>query len=287
MAEISDLKVQVSDYYFVGDGSHYEKHFFVLNVSADSFEYSVDRSYVDFVEFDRLIRKKFPESIFDLLPLKDVKYVRKLLSREAASSSSIRASIGSTLLPSSRTSIIHHNRESIINSGALTAESGGDMSVSSGAMFPVVSESKENIAQARELLGSYVQNLMKKIEILRSEEFLKFLDEETRQFTNGWNCASEEPLSTHDLLLFNNAINKCVVNRSDEYQYHVPRGSLILWRFSTQFYDIGFSVEMNGVVKVPYTRCNSHKVPVCGTLEANEPSICVLKWDNSYAKCTW
>ena len=56
-------------------------------------------------------------------------------------------------------------------------------------------------------------------------------------------------------------------------------------RFSTQYYDIGFSVEMNGAVKVPYTRCASHKAAVCGTLEVTDPSICVLKWDNSYAKC--
>ena len=58
-----------------------------------------------------------------------------------------------------------------------------------------------------------------------------------------------------------------------------------LARFSTQYYDIGFSVEMNGAVKVPYTRCASHKAAVCGTLEVTDPSICVLKWDNSYAKC--
>jgi hypothetical protein len=151
-----------------------------------------------------------------------------------------------------------------------------------GSVFAIPDESREDIGSKRYLLDKYLQDLLVKHEIVGSDELLMLLDEERRGIANADEL--EEPLNVHDLLLINVPVNKCVVHRTEEYQYHVPRGHLILWRFGTQYYDIGFSVEMNGAVKVPYTRCSSHKAPVCGILEVADPSICVLKWDNSYAK---
>lgn len=272
----SVLAVKVTDYYFVGDGRSFDKHFFILAVSAENYNYTVDRSYVDFVEFDRLLRKKFPESNIGILPLEESRTVKKALQRDATMNTERkRSSLGSGVLTSTRNSLAL-TRESMI--GAMALDGAG----ASGGVFAIPDESREDIGSKRYLLDKYLQDLLLKHEIVGSDELLTLLDEERRGIVNADEL--EEPLNVHDLLLINVPVNKCVVHRTEEYQYHVPRGHLILWRFSTQYYDIGFSVEMNGAVKVPYTRCSSHKAPVCGILEVADPSICVLKWDNSYAK---
>ena len=273
--EVSALSVKVTDYYFVADGKCFDKHFFIINIIAENYNFSVDRSYVDFVELDRLLRKKFPESNLGILPLEESRTVKKTLLKEAAlSSERKRSTLGAGLLTTTRNSLAY-TRESMM---------GGDPSFGSSPSFPIPEESREDIGSKRYLLDKYLQDLLEKHEIIGSDEMMVFLDEERRNIA--FTDEPDEPLNVHDLLLINVPVNKCVVHRTEEYQYHVPRGHLILWRFSTQYYDIGFSVEMNGAVKVPYTRCSSHKTPVCGILEVSDPTICLLKWDNSYAKCT-
>lgn len=44
-------------------------------------------------------------------------------------------------------------------------------------------------------------------------------------------------------------------------------------------------MEVNGVIKIPLTRFKSHEAPVCGALRVDHLAECVLRWDNSYAKC--
>ena len=264
----STLLVHLSDYYFVGDGRHFDKHFFIIKVTAETFKYTVDRSYVDFVEFDRLIRKKFPESNIHKLPLEEVRVVKRVLLTAGPAT---KSALGAGMLTSTRNSLVYP--------GAGVGSSASE----NVALFLIPEGSIEDIGSKRYALDKYLQDLLVKPEILGSDELLRFLDEEVRSVAVQED--PEEPLSVHDLLLINVAVNKCVVHRNEEYQYHIPRGHLILWRFSTLYYDIGFSVEMNGAVKVPYTRFSSHKAAVCGALEATDPSICILKWDNSYAKC--
>ena len=271
------LTVQVTDYYFVADGRGFDKHFFIIAVSAENYHYTVDRSYVDFVECDRLLRKKFPESEIAILPLDEVRTVKRLLQKDLATiGERKKVTLGSGLISTTRNSLAY-TRESIIGGGPAD-------SLNASGIFTIPEESREDIGSKKYMLDKYLQALLEKHEIVGSDEFMLFLDEERRQFTASPEEA-EEPLSVHDLLLINVPVNKVVVHRTEEYQYHVPRGHLILWRFNTVYYDIGFSVEMNGKVKVPYTRCSSHKASICGILEVAEPSICVLKWDNSYAKC--
>jgi hypothetical protein len=269
------LTVKVTDYYFVGDGKSFDKHFYVIAVSAETFQYTVDRSYVDFVELDRILQKKFPESNIATLPLDDARNIKKVLaSNSTAANEKKRISLGTASTSGSRNSLAYP-RESLMGGGAA-----GDLA---GTVFWVPDENREDIGGKYRQLDQYMQMLLQKHEIVGADELLLFLNEERRTITGAEE--PDEPLSVHDLLLAAVPVNKCVVHRSEEYQYHVPRGHLVLWRFSTLHYDIGFSVEMNGAAKVPYTRCNSHRSPVCGILEVTEPSICLLKWDNSYAKC--
>ena len=214
----SVIAVHLTDYYFVGDGKSFEKHFFILNVTAENFNFTVDRSYVDFVEFDRQLRKKFPESSINDLPLDEVRAVKRALQKEGANfSERKRSSLGSGLLTSTRTSLVY-TRESMIGSNVI------DLATT----FAIPEESREDIGSKRYLLDKYIQHIMSKHEIVGSEDLVRFLDEEKRSVVD--NDDSEEPLSVHDLLLINVQVNKVVVHRSEEFQYHVPRGHLILWR---------------------------------------------------------
>lgn len=98
--------------------------------------------------------------------------------------------------------------------------------------------------------------------------------------------ARPESLNVHDILLLNTPISFCTIrpNKGEEFTFSVSFEHLIIWRFSTDGFDIGFSVEMNGNPKVPYTRCKSHESIEYGSLEAEAHSLCTLKWDNSYSK---
>lgn len=119
--DVGTLSVQLSDYYFVGDGKAFDKHFFIISVSAENFKFTVERSYVDFVEFDRQLRKKFPESSINALPLDEVKTVKRCLMKDGAvSSDRKRTSLGSGILGGTRTSMAY-TRESL---GGAAADGG-------------------------------------------------------------------------------------------------------------------------------------------------------------------
>lgn len=55
-------------------------------------------------------------------------------------------------------------------------------------------------------------------------------------------------------------------------------------RFKTKSRDIGFSVEFNGRVAVPYQRYDSHMNSVSGMLSAPSRGTATLIWDNTYSK---
>ena len=62
------VKISVKDHWVIQQGSSYEDYFWTLFIKIDSLAYTVDRSYVDFVDLDRRIRKKYPRLYFSLLP---------------------------------------------------------------------------------------------------------------------------------------------------------------------------------------------------------------------------
>ena len=97
----------------------------------------------------------------------------------------------------------------------------------------------------------------------------------------------QEYLNAHDILLLNAPISTCTVRaggKSEDFHFSVPAKHMIIWRFSSENFDIGFSVDLDNKPVVPYTRCKSHEKIIYGSLETSVHSICALKWDNSYAK---
>ena len=52
------------------------------------------------------------------------------------------------------------------------------------------------------------------------------------------------PLSVHDILLHNEIPTKVTVSKRETIQFNAPPGHLIVWRFSTDKYDIGMYIYM-------------------------------------------
>jgi len=274
-AAVEEVSLQVADYYFVDSGALFDQHYFMIQVTIEHFKYMVDRTYVDFVRLDQSLRKKFPETKICPLPLDSKKEIAKLLKDSHHVAKGLN---GISSLGNSRGSFML-SRESMQRSTNPMMH-GSPMNHTS---FPIPASNTEVIPMKAKPLEAYLRGLLTKHEVVSSDELLNFLDEELRRVDV---FVLEEPLSVHDLLLINSSPARCVVTRSEEHRFHIPPGHMIVWRFETRHFDIGFCVEMDGDAKVPYTRCSSHKAPVCGALEATDKSsVCALKWDNSYAKC--
>jgi hypothetical protein len=278
-AAMEEVSLQVADYYFVDSGALFDQHYFMIQVTIEHFKYMVDRTYVDFVKLDQSLRKKFPETTVCPLPLDSKKEIAKLLLKDSSQHAAAMAKGVNGLSPlnSSRTSFLY-SRESMQRSSSVMTSP-----IRTHSTFAIPTSHTEVISAKTKLLEAYLRELLTKHEVVSSDELLRFLDEELRRVDA---FELEEPLSVHDLLLLNTSPIPCIVTKSEEHRFHVPPGHMVVWRFETRHFDIGFCVEMDGDVKVPYTRCSSHKTPICGALEATDKSsVCLLKWDNSYAKC--
>ncbi|KAJ1432651.1 hypothetical protein B484DRAFT_25968 [Ochromonadaceae sp. CCMP2298] len=147
------LSIKVTDYYFVQDGDYFDRHFFIVTVVAENIKFSVDRSYVDFVEFDRLLRKKFPETHFRPLPLEHAVLLKSVLQRYAPTD----AKLGSGLFIKQ------------MYQADPTSE-----------LFRIPEGQGGEVASKQDALSDYLCELLLKHEVVASEEIRHFLDEERR-----------------------------------------------------------------------------------------------------------
>jgi hypothetical protein len=140
----------------------------------------------------------------------------------------------------------------------------------------------ETIEAMGPALTLYLVELTLHHELLISEDLTNFLDEEIASMI----VPVVPPLlTTFDLVLINQSTHAAVVYHTEEHSFKVPARHLIVWKFDTVSFDIGFTLEMNGKVKIPLTRYRSHEMTIFGALHVESFSDCVLRWDNSYARC--
>lgn len=132
-------------------------------------------------------------------------------------------------------------------------------------------------------LNSYLTKLLLKNEIIQSSYFLDFIDERITSPELFLPRKSSSVPNVYDILL-SQEDTECTVLRTKEVVFEVPVSSIVLWRFTTVDYDIGFSVDLDGVQKVEFSRVPAHQKVICGSLEVKEPGVCHLKWDNTYSK---
>lgn len=263
------LEVKISSYYIVGDGLTFDQHYFVVNVSLypSSLSYFVDRNYVDFVDLDKKIRKKFPHTCIPPLPLMEKEVIEKYLSKVATN--------GKSITPIA-TAGAQKPKEWFVGSNDHNP-----------LLIPIVNDNfrtinDNNYSNKIDDLTMYLLALLNLHEIVASEELQYFFDEEVSSMQV--DIKSLNPLNVHDILLLNNNDSTVTVRKEFQLNIAMKKDQILIWRFSTKYYDIGFSVDFNEETKIVYTRYNSHQQTAMGSLKATEDGTVYLKWDNSYAK---
>jgi len=278
------IGIRITEYYYDSGTSKvpipddFNDHRFVLEVKCESLTFYVDRNYIDFVALDRKIRKTYPESKIDPLPLDAYEMLRRMLSDGDNDAKLRRRSFmgfGAVKSP-----------ESNIRASMATGSDNGDVGASALGLTKALRSGSgfesEVIPSKIASLNLYLRALMSHHELVASDELLLFVDEEAASFFV--DPRSLVPLTVHDILFFTHPPVKKTVQKKEIRTFNVQPGQLVVWRFTTRAFDIGFSVEMGGEMKVAYTRYKSNIKPVCGTLEASHAGECKLTFDNSYAK---
>lgn len=270
------VDMQVVDYYVVAEGDSYDKHYFIIQVQVEDLKYTVDRSYVDFVELDRLLKKLHPESAVPHLPLRAAPIIEKFLAKEASNqhdSSSSNSSPGG---------LFGRNSFSLTRDSILASPTFKSSGISNSSALRIADGSTEIIRNRMGPLTLYLTGIACYHELLTSYPLKNFLDEE---YTSMLDLTIPPTLTEFDLLLLNSPIQSCVVHRIEQHNFNVPDDHLLLWRFKTAKYDIGFSMDVNGKTRLPLTRYRASEQSICGALLVNEDSMVTLKWNNTYAKC--
>jgi hypothetical protein len=272
---VNAVDLSIKDYYFTGDGDSYDKHYFSIMLRVGNETYSVDRSYIDFVEFDRRLRKCFPDSAVPTLPLDACNRLQHLINRELGVLLDKRRQVafgnGSGSVPA----------KAFIGPNDLSTLPPEIRKTAAKNIFKIPVTSTEIMRQYIEALSFYLSDITCHHELLTSELLQVFLDEE---IVSMFNDVIPPTLTVYDLLLLNSPVNNTIIHRIEEHIFQLPAESMIVWKFFTTQYDIGFSVEMEGMSRLPFTRYNAHEKPICGALETSLPTSVKLVWNNSYAK---
>ena len=191
----SALDIEISSYNLIGESVMYDEHLFTINIHCESIYYTLERSYVDFVELYSKLKKKFPSCDIPLLPLNATSQLQKLLSKdETRKSIDHRKSLSSIESPRKSLGNIdsnnnsHHLRESTMK---LSKSNSG---------FRMDSLQFEDIANKIPELQIYIRTLLTFHEIVVSDEFTMFLDEE-RPCNAVYTFIRTEPPNEIELLL--------------------------------------------------------------------------------------
>jgi len=262
------ISLSIEDYYFVSDGSTYDQHYFIIHVRMADYKYSVDRSYLEFVELDRILHKVYPQSLVPTLPLRAASFLQQFLCNQE-SKKKVNA-----------TNRLEERRKSIVTRDSLTPLKQSD---STGTKtYLQIHDSTEIIRNRIEPLNKYLLGVLRYHELLASTILQTFLDEE---ITSILDASLPPPLTEYDILLINTPLTVCMVHKTEQRAFAVPEDHILLWRFIVTDFDIGFAVQVENDVKLPLTRYRSTQGAICGAVQVSKPARCVIKWDNTYAKC--
>ena len=143
------------------------------------------------------------------------------------------------------------------------------------------SDESENISKTKDALNSYLKDLVQLPEVIVSENIISFFDEES---VDGEIVKPSQEVSDVDILISGESRKSKTILRHFKVKKDIEAGEVVIWEFSTKYYDIGFSVTFNGSEVVAFQRHNSHVKPVRGCLELSEDGNLELIWDNTYSK---
>jgi hypothetical protein len=199
----SALDIEVISFHQIGEGIMYDEQIFLVNIHCDAIYYSVERSYIDFVEMYTKIKKKFPHCEIPSLPLDATIQLQKFLNKdETRKGIDHRKSLSSMNSFESPKKI--QRSESTASPQPLplpssTSRTGGGSNGGGGLRMDSISNSEELQNKIPEL-QIYMRILLTFHEIVVSDEFFAFLDEE-RPCNHAFNFVYAEIPNEIDLLL--------------------------------------------------------------------------------------
>ena len=264
------MEVAVVSHEVEGSGTTLNQHRWTIRVCLQEpdHEYLVSRSYTEFVLLDELLKKKSPNSDLISLPFddKDKNIVTKIVKPELKEATHAHTQRRETISPEKIKASHAVHRASLSNSAKFIAASSTDL------------ESYES------LLNQYLQKILLCPELLLSEELLNFLDEVEDFFAGP---SEYSPVTLHDVLFGDIETKSITIPAGKIERINVPvesDGGVILYSFSSDMYDIGFSVEVDNNIRLPFSRMNSHVKDIKGSIKVNYQCTATLVFDNSYAK---
>jgi hypothetical protein len=171
----SALDIEVVSYHLLNEGLLYNDHIFIINIHCDSIYYCIERNYIDFVEFYLKIKKKFPSCEIPLLPLDGIHQVTKLINKDETRKPNPehRKSLSSMSSFESPKKIV--SVDPIASTPPLRSISRAG---SSGGFRIDLGNQQEDLQTKIPELQIYMRTLLTFHEIVVSEEFYAFLDEE-------------------------------------------------------------------------------------------------------------
>lgn len=160
--EIHDTTIgmTITEYYISGNGNDFNDHRFICEVKCEALTFYVDRSYIDFVELDRRIRKTYPQSRIDPLPLDGYQMIKKIINDRNVIVKR-RSSLGIKNIPKNRDAL-----NGIPDADHIKIHR-------KGSDFE-----NETLAAKIKELNLYLRALLSHHELVASEELLLFVDEE-------------------------------------------------------------------------------------------------------------
>lgn len=242
---------EVASYSCSGDPAFLDNHIFTIRIWISQDNYAIRRSYSNICMLDNLLRRKYARTQVPPLPLSGAGLFVKANRR--MSSLAIPAAQSSSVTGKSFTGLTDHSKRR-------TEVKRVDAS--------------EPIAQKKGALTEYLKNLIAIPVLALSREITDFFDEES---PDGLEFERSE-LSEIDMLLQGEDATRVKVKSSLNVPLTISPGSVIIWKFSTEHKDIGFSVEFSDQVVSPYQRCNSHLQSVSGIFEAPAAGTVALIW---------
>lgn len=252
--------------------------------------YAISRSYSAFCKLHVRLQRSFPKMTLPHLPLD-----ASLLQFQKKSKSKRRGSVGQSLDEQVKSGI---DRASLVNreSGRFDLDDVLEKNIhnelSSGHMSPVKTSkyklnknSSEVVSQRKSSLTTYLQALKNIPEVVVSDPFVSFLDESSNDGDLVSPASDSVTIHTDflEVLLQNESPSMKVVVRNHIVTFDVQPSDVVVWKFSTKSYDIGFSVAFNEKDVLAYQRYNSHLQVVKGSIVARYTGKISLVWDNSYS----
>lgn len=241
------LQVELIEYDVLNNGNYLVDHIFCFRVSIAQTMYKIKRSYADLCVLDVNLRRKYPRSQIIELPLTEKHQ-------------------------------FSDNQTSIIFS-LLRQNVTGSTSLHEG--FSFVANKSELIPQKKNALNLYINSLLDIPEISRSEDLVWFLNEDYRDSLSDM---TQTEVSEFDVLISSKKPAKKVVSRDFKISADVSTNSVVLWKFTTKEYDIGFSLSIDNKEVLTYQRYSSHIKPITGLLQMTQSGRLEMIWDNSYSK---